>query len=217
MSFFPQVVASEFAPVFRLLDDYASHATARSNGFSNSIRSFQPRFDVKETKDSYELQGEFPGIDQRDITVEWTDAQQLTVKGRTERQREEGSRPAALVEGETQKPAVTEGESDGYHKASVEDEATESTLSADDAEATPAETLNEGSVAEPQTETVTEAPKTEKSKFWVSERSVGQFQRTFSFPNRIDQENVKASLKNGILSVVIPKAAAPENRRINIE
>ena len=50
--------------------------------------------------------------------------------------------------------------------------------------------------------------------YWVSERSVGEFARSFHFPNPVDHENVKASMKNGILRVVVPKTekAKPQKR-----
>lgn len=54
-------------------------------------------------------------------------------------------------------------------------------------------------------------------KYWVSERSVGDFMRTFSFPTGVDQEKVKASMKNGILSIVVPKAGKAKGHRIPIE
>jgi HSP20 family molecular chaperone IbpA len=54
-------------------------------------------------------------------------------------------------------------------------------------------------------------------RFWATERSVGEFQRTFTFPTRVDQDNVKASLKNGILSVTVPKTTAAATKKITIE
>ena len=60
-------------------------------------------------------------------------------------------------------------------------------------------------------------PEAPKDRFWISERRVGEFTRSFSFADQVDQEAVKASLKNGILSIVVPKAPKPESRRINIE
>jgi len=55
-------------------------------------------------------------------------------------------------------------------------------------------------------------------RYWVQERMVGEFQRSFSFPHNIDQEAVKASLKNGILSVVVPKRNISDaKRKIQIE
>ena len=45
----------------------------------------------------------------------------------------------------------------------------------------------------------------------------GSFERTFRFPERIDSGTVKASLKNGLLSITVPKAKAPEVRRVMIQ
>jgi len=56
------------------------------------------------------------------------------------------------------------------------------------------------------------------NKYWIKERMVGEFQRSFSFPKTIDQEAVKASLNHGILSVTVPKKhITPGARRIQIE
>jgi HSP20 family molecular chaperone IbpA len=220
MSLFPRFVQSEFAPMFRLLDDYSNHVAGRGSSFPSShLRAFQPRFDVKENKDNYELHGELPGIDQKDVSIEFYD-NTLTIKGRTERTHEEGTHPAAAVEGQTEQPKITEGESDGYHKATVEDETTMSGANPDAStvEVTPAEsTTEETPVASEAKQEVAQQPKSNASKYWVSERSVGEFSRTFSFPNRVDEEHVKASLKNGILSVVVPKLAAPASKRITVE
>ena len=60
------------------------------------------------------------------------------------------------------------------------------------------------------------AKKQDGAKYWVSERSVGEFSRAFQFPTNVDQDNVRASLTNGILSVTVPKAKKPEGRRIAI-
>lgn len=213
MSLFPRFVQSEFAPMFRLLDDYSAHVANSRGGaaFGNSLRSFNPRFDVKETTEGYTLEGELPGVEQKDVTVEWTDHNTLQIKGRSEHSREEGTRPSA-IESAPEKAQITDTDSNGsYHKATVEDEAG-AVESSSTAEATPATTP----AASEATETE-QSKQTNASKWWVSERSVGEFSRTFSFPNRVDQEHVKASLKNGILSIVVPKASAPETRRINVE
>lgn len=52
------------------------------------------------------------------------------------------------------------------------------------------------------------------AKYWLSERNIGQFSRAFSLPSRVDEEAVSASLKDGVLSVVIPKAKKYEARNI---
>jgi HSP20 family molecular chaperone IbpA len=54
----------------------------------------------------------------------------------------------------------------------------------------------------------------EENEEW---RFHGSFERTFRFPERIDAANVTASLSNGLLSITVPKAKAPEVRRIVIQ
>ena len=44
--------------------------------------------------------------------------------------------------------------------------------------------------------------------YWMSERSVLEFSRSFSFPYPINQHNVKASVQDGTLSVVLSKLGA---------
>jgi HSP20 family protein len=237
MAFYPRFFAHEFAPalrestnLFRLLDDYAGLIAGRSNAcgpsFTQSVRTFQPRFDVKESKDSYELHGELPGIAQKDINIEFTDATTLSIRGRTETVREEGRRPTAAVEAQPEQQKLADADaaewesvssSTNYHKASVEDEEAATTTTDATTAGTPAETPS-ASVAPSQSQEVAQnEQQSEGSNYWLSERSVGSFARSFSFPQRVDQEAVKASLKDGILSIVVPKAQAPANRRINIE
>jgi HSP20 family protein len=235
MAFYPRSFAHEFAPalrgehtnLFRLFDEYAGLVSGRSGpSLNQSVRTFQPRFDVKENKDSYELHGELPGIAQKDINIEFTDATTLSIRGRTETVREEGRRPTAAVEAQPEQQKLTDAaetesttSSNNYHKASVEDEATASTTTDANAVDTPAETPTT-SVAPTQSQEVAHDEQQSEeptSNYWISERSVGSFARSFSFPQRVDQEAVKASLKDGILSIIVPKAQAPVTRRINIE
>lgn len=222
MSLFPRFAAGEFAPLFRLLDDYATHQLTRPSFSVPALRTFQPRFDVREAKDSYELHGELPGIDQKDIAIEFTDESTLSIRGRTERHEERGQpQPQAAVEAQPEQPKLTDS---GYHKATVEDETAMAmsganpdavdTSTPSDAQSVKTPSESQTSQVEAQTQQQQQQP---QSRYWVSERSVGEFSRTFNFPSRVDQENVKASLRNGILSIVVPKAQAPASRRINIE
>lgn len=198
MSLFPRFT-QEFAPIFRLFDEYDRQAFRDVDRQFNSIRSFTPKFDVKETKEAYELHGELPGIDQKNVSIEWTDNNTLTISGKHEHVREEGQRPTAIEGGEEQKKIESSSPKDEKHQPSVEDESAEST------QVTRHEQQGVAKREEP------------KHKYWVSERSVGSFHRSFAFPARVDQDAVKASLKNGILSIVVPKATAPQTRKVNIE
>lgn len=195
MSLFPRFT-QEFAPLFRLMDDY-DRRTFRP-GLERLERSFTPKFDVKEHENTYELHGEFPGVEQKDINIEWTDSNTLTVSGRHEIVREEGERPANLEAGDGSTKKIQS------KQPSVEDEA--------DAEPKVAEQQ----VAQRSSQEVAKENEN-KPKYWVSERSVGEFHRSFSFPQRVDQDAVKASLKNGILSIVVPKGKAPQPRKVTIE
>jgi HSP20 family protein len=213
---FPRFPSGEFAPLFRLLDDYASHQSSRQGddfgnlGNISQLRSFQPRFDVKEVKDSYELHGELPGVEQKDIQIEFTDAQTLSIKGRTERHRESGTPPTAALEGQQEQSRITADSSSTssphYQPPTVEDE-----------NANTEQQMTTTNTADNQIQQHTEQQQRPQSRYWVSERSVGEFSRSFAFPSRVDQDNVRASLKDGILSIVVPKASAPTSRKIQIE
>lgn len=190
MSLFPRF--QEFSPLFRLMDEY-DRATRPEGPPSSVLRTFTPKFDVKELKESYELHGELPGIEQKNIDIEWTDGNTLTISGRTEHRSERGTRPSGFIEGEVEK-------TQGHKQPTVEDEG-----------------AAEGSTAVTTTGSKEVGKPQDKVKYWVSERSVGEFHRTFSFPTRVDQDNVKASLKDGILTIFVPKSKAPQPRKISIQ
>lgn len=54
-------------------------------------------------------------------------------------------------------------------------------------------------------------------KLAVNERWQGEFQRRFSLPDTVDQENIAAKVENGVLALHIPKVAAAEPRRIAVQ
>jgi len=193
MAFFPRFPSGDFAPLFRLLDDYDVHRSAR-NERGSSISSYAPRFDVREHKEAYHLDGELPGINQKDIAIEFTDPQTLVIKGRTSRE----------VTSSSDNDVADESASTSSYQPTVEDG------DADESSKAP-----ETQVAKSGSKAVSK--KGDDVKYWVSERSVGEFSRTFNFPTRVDQDAVKASLKDGILSIIVPKALAPTAKRITIE
>ena len=50
-----------------------------------------------------------------------------------------------------------------------------------------------------------------------SERYYGTFARTFTLPTTVDVEKIRASYKDGVLEVVLPKAEAARTKRIEIK
>ena len=62
-----------------------------------------------------------------------------------------------------------------------------------------------------------EAEKEEKGDaFYAYERSYGSFTRTFTLPDQADASHVRAELKNGELTVVVPKTSAAVAKRIPV-
>jgi HSP20 family protein len=49
------------------------------------------------------------------------------------------------------------------------------------------------------------------------ERVNGKFARTFTLPENVQTDAIKAQFKDGVLELVIPKAARPEPRRIEVQ
>lgn len=56
----------------------------------------------------------------------------------------------------------------------------------------------------------------EGERFYAVERVYGQFTRTFSLPDGVDGEHVKAELKDGVLTLVVPKKPEVQPRKIQI-
>lgn len=49
-----------------------------------------------------------------------------------------------------------------------------------------------------------------------TEYNVGHYERSFALSEKVDQENIGATLKNGVLTLTLPKSPAGRPRRIEI-
>jgi len=56
----------------------------------------------------------------------------------------------------------------------------------------------------------------QQGNFFTAERSFGTFSRTFTLPDSADMENIKADLKDGVLTLVLPKRPEMQARRISL-
>lgn len=205
---------ASFTPLFRLLEDFDNYSregtgSGTTQGRRTGLAQWQPKFDVRETNSAYELHGELPGMSKENVSIEFTDAQTLLVKGKVERTYTAGTPPAGALEGNSTGGAITDGKegSSSSHKATVED-ATENDTPA------PATSSKEGEGEVAKTSE--EKKPADSAKYWLTERSVGEFSRVFSFPTRVNQDDVSANFKDGILSITVPKAAKHEPRRITV-
>ncbi|TGZ80026.1 heat shock protein 30 [Ascodesmis nigricans] len=197
MPFFPRFHTPSHTSndLFRLFDELASFpldaaSTTTSSSSTTSRRAFTPNFDVHETKDSFILEGELPGLSDKsnNLSLEFTDNNTLLIHGKIERSQtrytdEDGK--VKTIEGSEEVKTITAATEDG--------------------EKTEGKKVEE---AEKKMEN--------KPRYWVSERSIGEFSRSFSFPGLVDVEKVTASLEHGILKVVVPKKGKPAARKIAI-
>lgn len=63
-----------------------------------------------------------------------------------------------------------------------------------------------------------ESEKTEQNEtYYATERSYGSFTRSFVLPEGVDGDKAHAQLKNGVLSIAIPKRPEAQPRKIAIQ
>ncbi|BAE57258.1 putative heat shock protein Hsp30-like protein [Aspergillus flavus] len=198
MAFFSNF-SGDFAPLFHLLDDYDVHQAYRPKPRTTTVRSFTPRFDVYELNNNYHLNGELPGVNQASLDIEFTDPHTLVIKGRVERKYSDST-------SSTNEHAEVPNDASSVKslQPTVEDE---------DEEANDAASV--GSSAQSSKQVALQEQT--NHKYWITERPVGEFHRAFTFPTRVDQDTVKATLKDGILSVIVPKEPAPTFKKIRVE
>ncbi|KAK1830913.1 putative heat shock protein [Podospora conica] len=195
---------SGFSSLFKMLDDFERYTgqgggQLASRGDSGSLTDsagmmsamIAPKFDVTEHDKAYQLQGELPGVPPENVVIEFTDPQTLVVRGKAERSHTEGDPSLAPSSskriGAGQEQGKIEGKKGDKEHAKGEKEASSSSSS--------------GS----------------KPKYWLSERSYGEFSRVFNFPSSVDQDKVEARFDNGVLNVTVPKVEKKGTRRIEIK
>ena len=59
--------------------------------------------------------------------------------------------------------------------------------------------------------------KEEKGEYFRHEMTHGEFQRTLELPEAVDQEKARATFRNGVLQVTLPKLEKTPRTKISIE
>ncbi|KAF2204696.1 HSP20-like chaperone [Delitschia confertaspora ATCC 74209] len=239
----PRVSVNSF---LSLIDDSIDRLQREVKRQTQQQRSFNARFDVRENQEGYQVYGDVPGFEQENIDIEISDEHTLKISGSTEKRAQpqievqpetekmevEVSSTEAPQTVENSEESRSETSSVKSYQPTVEDDF-EDLGAHSDTVTTPASfTISKGeekATEEPkstdtaviQSQPERQAPVQQQQKYqdrsWISERSFGSFTRTFRFPARIDSANVRASLRNGVLSVTVPKAPVPQIRRIMIQ
>jgi len=150
-----------------------------------------PRFNVTETETKYILDGELPGVcEKNSILVRWLQNQVLLISGET-------------------KPGDTESGTDPFEAGTVKNEL-QAPKQHEDAPAPDRQKI--------EVEAMTEKPQVIYPRHLLRERALGPFQRSFTFPDEVDADAMKANLKDGLLRVVVPKMSKESSgKRIQVE
>ena len=56
----------------------------------------------------------------------------------------------------------------------------------------------------------------ENHRLIVSEYEIGDYQRTFTLSDEIDREHIRATVKDGVLKLVLPKAESAKTKKIPV-
>ncbi|KAK4158926.1 30 kDa heat shock protein [Cladorrhinum sp. PSN259] len=190
-----------FSPLFRLLDDFDKYTQSAFGGnnlfpassMSSRMGSFSPKFDITEHENHYLLQGELPGVPQENIVIEFTDPHTMLIRGHVQHERTEGDASMARLEAGKEQGRIESAEGEkGNSETAVESHRQHE------------EGNKKGESSKP------------KAKYWLSERSYGEFSRVFSFPKGVNQDTVEAKLENGLLNIMVPKVEKKGGRKIEI-
>jgi HSP20 family molecular chaperone IbpA len=182
---------SPFASLYYLLKSFENYAIQNSP-FSNTKETemdlWHPKFELGEASDSYKLYGELPGLRKDNLCVEFTHPQTLLVRGKFE------------FPPTNDHTRVSRGESGAAKgaKANLKEPL--------------ASTTNENSahtsqqLSEEDLKAVGEESSDSKIIHSLRDWRRGEFSRTFNFSVPIAPDAATATLRDGILTVFVPKA-----------
>lgn len=188
-----------FTTLFRLLDDFDTYSRevqseekpeGRPQG-GRHRRGPRPRFDIRETQDAYELYGEVPGIERKDVHVELMQQNVLLIKGYIARPYDSPRPQKGDCSEEKKCDECKCPEGKPCDKPCPKDQKCACHEGKEDPNAT--------------------------VRFLQRERLVGEFAREFAFPGPLSEFDITASLEGGILKVVAPKQQPSKGRKIEIK
>jgi HSP20 family molecular chaperone IbpA len=206
-------------------------------------RPWNPQFNVQETADEYILRSRLPGLTKEDLAVNFPEAEKLVVRGRQVEGRAQpgsddstsatGDPASATPQPQTEEAATPEAvspvdddaRSRSSFQATVEDAADEdndfdvvSDFSENSEEHQPAPEQKAKPQSQPQPQPTVQQPTEQQQQQHPASkpRIVREFSRTFTFPGPVNYNATTANLKDGLLTIVVPKPYKPEPRRVVI-
>ncbi|KAF5549128.1 heat shock 30 [Fusarium mexicanum] len=194
-----------------------SRAQASCPAYRVNSRPWEPRFEAHETEDSFVLYGELPGMNKEHVTVEFPEPRKLVVSGKVERFTESPKEAETTTENTAPEAAIESDNEDtrsrSSYQATVEDD-----IDDDEFEVLSHASEKSKTVSQPEPETLSEKAQEKQPEQPEEPKRSGyskEFSRYFTFPTYINHDAVTADLKDGLLTIVIPKAT-PKSQRIII-
>jgi HSP20 family molecular chaperone IbpA len=221
----------------RFLDEYGRHVQEHMEQHK-VYHHFNPRFDLEQFEDTYELYGELPGFRREDISIEAHDDHNLQVSGCIDHLNDQPpppsqSRPSkdpvdpsveSLRENESKQAPKTKDSNDDHEAASSRQVPA---TAPDPLEATTTKHeryLNArfGDVLDPHATFIDEEPAAKpaakpKVRYLISERHPSQFHRAFHFPTPIKKDEITATMENGILHITARRAPMPPPVKVQVK
>ncbi|KAI1016064.1 hypothetical protein LB504_009303 [Fusarium proliferatum] len=194
-----------------------SRAQASCPAYRVNSRPWEPRFEAHETEDSFVLYGELPGMNKEHVTVEFPEPRKLVVSGKVERFTEE-PKPVETTTEQTAPTQVTDSDNEDTRSRSSYQATVEDDVDDDEFEVLSHTSEKSKTVSQPAPENLSEKAQEKQPEQPEESRRSGyskEFSRYFTFPTYINHDAVTADLKDGLLTIVIPKAA-PKSQRIII-
>jgi HSP20 family molecular chaperone IbpA len=242
MAFFlPRTVyhSQASSPLYRLLSD-VDRFSRRTPEVCYVYRApapkpWQPRFDAQETANVFLIRGELPGLTKENITIDFPEPQKMVIRGRLVEggqdpvpQAAAQPQPAQLepAQPEPEVPAapsspVSETSSRKSFQATVEDSDENddfdvvSNFSEQEKEQKKPQQPAAPAV-QPQAQVQPKPTEQPQPQPKPRQRVVREFTRTYTFPSPVNYDATTADLKDGLLTVVVPKPQKHEPRRIVI-
>ncbi|EKG18180.1 Heat shock protein Hsp20 [Macrophomina phaseolina MS6] len=223
---------SQLHRILKTIDPYGAHAHAlaiQQRLRSRRREALAPDFDVRETASAFYLEGELPGVRDRDaVRLDWIDRRTLSVEATIERvdlEVEWGLLRPIRVEMKKSPPS-----SEASSISSTISCASSMSSSASSASSGVSEHGGEdGMLVDEEKQRDEDAgsgkgsieaqPSKPEVREWLSERRVGHYQRTFTFPTDVDASAIRARLGQGLLRVLVPKVvrAGARAKQVDIE
>jgi len=163
---------------------------------------FSPKINLSEDEKNYYIYADLPGMTKDQVKMELSDDRVLTISGERKTIIDDSKDNEDEKKGESTKASNVhvDGNENNENKETKESE----TKKTEQKETKPKENQKETT------------KKQNNKKYTRIECSYGKFSRSFSIPEDVDMNNIKAKMENGVLEVTLAKIEPPKQEHKHI-